>query len=138
MIELAEIVKFLKDQTGCDKIFENSDVTEDLGVDGDDFDDLVVTFSKKFNVDISSCLWYFHCGEEGNWNSIGGAFFESPDRRVKHIPVTPLMLLEFAQKGKWDIQYPDHKLPKRRYDILINQALIVGFVVFLIYKCTAK
>jgi hypothetical protein len=136
MVELAEIVAFIKDQTGCDKVAENSDITEDLGVYGDDFDELIVNFSKKFNVDISSCLWYFHCCEEGN--SIGGAFFKSPDKRVKHIPVTPLMLFEFAQKGKWDIQYPDHKLPKRRYDILINQVLIVGFVIFLIYKWTVR
>jgi len=136
MVELAEIVTFIKDQTGCEEVFENSDVTEDLGVDGDDFDDLIADFSKKFNVDISSCLWYFHCGEEGN--SIGGAFFKSPDRRVNHIPVTPLMLHAFVQKGKWDIQYPDHKLPKRRFDLHINLLLIVVFVVFLIYKCSAK
>ena len=138
MAELSEIVEFLKNQTGCDTVLDNSDVTEDLGVDGDDFDDLVLNFSKKFNVDTSSCLWYFHCSEEGSWNSIGGTFFESPDKRVKHIPVTPLMLLEFAHKGKWVIKYPDHKLPKKRYDILINQLLIAVFVVFLIYKCAAK
>lgn len=85
-------------------------------------------------MDISSCLWYFHCGEEGSWNNIGGTFFKSPDERVKHIAVTPDMLSEFAKIGKWNIDYPDHKLPKRRYDILINQLLILAFIIFLIYK----
>lgn len=138
MVELPEIIEFIKCQTGCDKVSEDSDITVDLGVDGDDFDDLVGSFAKKFNVNVSSCLWYFHCAEEGSWNSIGGAFFRSPDKRVKHIAVTPMMLFEFAQKGKWDLPYPEHELPKRRYDILVNRILVIAFIVFVIYKCASN
>ena len=138
MVELAEIIKFVKDHTGSDEVAENSDIADDLGVDGDDFDELIGSFAKKYNVDVSSCLWYFHFAEEGSWNSIGKAFFSSPDQRVQRIPVTPLMLLEFARKGKWDIPYSDHTIPKRRYDIIINVLLIIGALIFVIYKCAAK
>lgn len=135
MIEVSEIINFLKDKTGSDKISENSDITTDLGVDGDDFFELILEFGKKYHVDISSCIWYFHCAEEGSWNSIGGAFFKPPNYRVQHIPITPFMLLEFVKLGKWDIQYPDHKIPKKRYDIIFNVLLILSLIIFTLYKC---
>ncbi len=134
MVEISEIIKFLEDKTGTDHVSEHCDITIDLGVDGDDFDELIMEFGRKYKVDISSCIWYFHCGEEGSWNSVGRTFFKSLDERVKHISVTPAMLSEFAKTGKWSIEYPAHKLPKSRYDILINQVLVLAFVIYLIYK----
>lgn len=134
MTELAEIITFLEEQTGLVVISENCDIRIDLGVDGDDFFDLVTEFSKRYNVDISSCLWYFHWSEEGSWNSIGSWISKSPDKRVTYIPVTPLMLTEFANKGKWDIQYPDHQLPKRRYDLMLNGVLFFAFIAWVFYK----
>ncbi|MBK7307659.1 MAG: DUF1493 family protein [Chitinophagaceae bacterium] len=135
MAEASEIIEFLKDRTGTDVVTENSDIANDLGVDGDDYDELISEFSKKYSVDISSFLWYFHCSEEGSWNSIGGSFFKSPDKRVTHIPVTPIMLAEFTKVGKWNLQYPEHSVPKRRYDIVIYQFLILAIIVFIFYKC---
>lgn len=135
MIEISDILNFLKEQTGSNLVSENCDISNDLGIDGDDFDDLIIEFGKKYNVDISPCIWYFHSAEEGSWNSIGGAFFKSPNNRVQHIPVTPLMLLEFVRAGKWNLQYPDHKIPKRRYDIIINQLLILALIIFMLIKC---
>lgn len=137
MAEVFEIIEFLKVQTGADDITEYSDIVNDMGADGDDYDELVYEFSNKYNVDISSYLWYFHCSEEGSWNSIGGSFFKSPDNRVEHISVTPMMLADFTKVGKWDLQYPEHSLPKRRYDIMINQFLIFAFIVFILYRCTS-
>jgi hypothetical protein len=137
MVELSEIINFVEKHTGADNVSENSDLTKDIGVDGDDFDELINEFAKKYNVDISSCLWYFHCSEEGSWNSIGRAFFKSPNNRVIHIPVTPLMLFGFTKVGKWNLEYPEHKLPKKRYDIIINNLLILICILFLLYKCAS-
>lgn len=137
MAEVSEIIEFLKDRTGAGNVSENTDIANDLGVDGDDYDELIREFSKKYNVDVSSCLWYFHWSEEGSWNSIGGTIFQSPDKRVEHIAVTPIMLSEFTKAGKWNIEYPDHKLPKWRYDIIINQILVIVFILFLLYKCVS-
>jgi len=140
MYQIGEIIKFVENHTGCveGEVLENSDLVDDLGCDGDDFGELIDKFSQDYNVNISSYRWYFHHTEEGSWNSIGGSIFSPPDKRVKHIPVTPGMLLEFANSGKWDIQYPDHKLPKRRYDIIVNQLLVAVFLSILIYKCASK
>lgn len=137
MYQLSEIIDFISEQTCTDKINPDADISNETGCTGDDFEDLISAFSKKYNVDIESYRWYFHSQEEGNWNSIGGSLFKPPNERVTRIPVTPVMLLNFAEKGKWDLSYPPHVLPKRRYDILFNQVLVVLIIVFVIYRCTA-
>ena len=134
MAEVSEIIEFLKQKTGADSISENSDIGSDLGVDGDDYDELILEFSERYNVDVSSCLWYFHFSEEGSWNSIGRQFFKSPDERVKHIPVTPVMLSNFTKSGKWNLDYPEHNIPKKRYDILVNQVLVIGLILYLLWR----
>jgi len=138
MYQIDEILKFVGNHTGCalDEVHETSDIVNDLGCDGDDFGELIDKFSKDYKVDISSYRWYFHHTEEGN--NFGGSIFRPPNERVERIPVTPGMLFGFANTGKWEMQYPEHKLPKRRYDIIINQLLLVGFLCFAIYKCASK
>jgi hypothetical protein len=64
--------------------------------------------------------------------SIGGAFFRPPYERVTRIPVTPAMLLLFANSGVWEIGYPAHTLPKKRWDIIINWIAIIAFVIIAI------
>jgi acyl carrier protein len=60
-----DIKKFLEDQVGCDdeEITESCDIVNDLGCYGDDFFELMFDFSKKFNVDMTPYLWYFHTKE---------------------------------------------------------------------------
>src|SRR5690606_36056614 len=128
-----EIQSFIADKTGCDiiEVTEDCDIHNDLGCTGDDFNELMQVYSSTFNVKMDTYLWYFHMDEEGQ--NFGGTFFKPPNERVEHIPVTPQLLLDFANKGSWDITYPEHKLPKRRYDMIINQVLVGLFVAYLIY-----
>ncbi|HKX87443.1 MAG TPA: DUF1493 family protein, partial [Flavobacterium sp.] len=114
MDKLTEIIAFVKEETGCETVFDYSDIDRDIGCTGDDFSELMEKFSKIYEVDMNSYLWYFHHYEEGN--GLGSSFFRAPNELVDHIPVTPKLLCEFAQKGKWDLIYPEHELPKRRYD----------------------
>lgn len=131
-----DIKSFLEGNTGCDEdeIIESCDIVKDLGCYGDDFDELMVEYSKMFNVDMTSYLWYFHTKEEGN--SFGGVFLKPPNERVKRIPVTPTVLVDSANAGKWIISYPEHTLPKKRYDLTINFLLVIAFFSFWIYKCS--
>ena len=135
MYSQEQIDSFIKEKTGIDKLMPGDDLLNDQGVCGDDFHELIDEYAKIFNVDMTGYLWYFHAGEEGGWNSIGGSFLKPPYERVIHIPVTPTLLLESANKGRWDIQYPPHKLPKRRWDIIINQVLFVVVIAWALYSC---
>ena len=130
-----EIKNFIIYKCGCDdnEVTYDCDIVNDLGYWGDDLDEIIDEYSKKFNVDMSTYLWYFHAKEEGH--NIGSVFFKAPDERVKHIAVTPTLLLESANSGRWLVSYPEHKLPKKRYDIMVNQVLVLMIIVFFIYKC---
>ena len=136
MYTIDEIIDFVKNETFSEVVFADSDIERDLGCTGDDFPELMDKYSKKYNVEMSNYLWYFHHTEEGN--SFGSNFFSAPNEIVNHIPVTPSLLLEFAKNGKWDLTYPEHKLPKRRYDLIANQIIvllvIIGFILFYCLK----
>ncbi|MCG8579135.1 MAG: DUF1493 family protein [Bacteroidales bacterium] len=130
MISIDEILKFIQDQTGLDSLESDSDIFE-LGIVGDDFDDLIGRFSEKYKVQMGSYLWYFHTDEEGQ--NIGGLFFKPPNKRVERIPITPRVLLDIANHGSWNIFYPKHRLPKYRIDTLINWIFATGVIFFFIY-----
>ena len=129
---ITNIIDFTKDLSGTNEITADSEICDGIGLCGDDFHEFIDKFASEFHVDMSGYLWYFHAAEEVGWNSIGGIFFDPPYKRVKRIPVTVSMLLDFANEGKWDIIYPEHKVPKRRYDILINQILVLGFITWVL------
>jgi len=129
---------FIIEKTGCDyeEVTANCDIIYDLGCYGDDLSELIYQYKEKYNVNLENYLWYFHTEEEGHLNlSIGRAFFKPPYERVKHIPLTPALLLDSANEGKWLVAYPEHSLPRRRYDIVINQVVILVFIIFFIFKC---
>lgn len=126
--KLSEIINFLEDFIGANPIHPNTDIFYDLGVCGDDFSEMLEAYAATYDVDLSHYLWYFHSDDEG-WPNFGGLFFKPPYARVERIPITPNLLAEFVQTKKWEIDYPKHKLPEKRYDIIINQ--IIAFFIFL-------
>ncbi|MBI1835859.1 MAG: DUF1493 family protein [Flavobacteriia bacterium] len=127
-----QISKFISDITCCKNVKDETDIFLDLDVYGDDFDELIDNYSKEFNVDMESYLWYFHTNEEGQ--NLGGNIIKPPYERVSRIPVTPNMLFEFAKSGEWQVNYPEHKLPKKRYDIYINMTIFVIVILLIIWK----
>lgn len=138
MASIEEILSFIEDRLGIRKpIHITSDLYKDHDVYGDDFWDFIEAYSEKFEVDVSNFLWYFHSPEEGS-PGIGGIFFRSPDQLVERIPISPQMLLEFANKGFWDIDYPEQSVPEKRWDLTLNAIfaliVLVALVIFFIWE----
>ncbi|WP_139920374.1 DUF1493 family protein [Hymenobacter sp. DG01] len=131
---IAAVRCFLSEEIGANEaeITGSADLVNDLGVWGDDFFELMEKFSQKFQVNITSFRWYFHSGEEG-FNT-GGIIFRPPNERVEHIPVTLEMLAEAAEKQRWIVEYPPHRLPAHRFDIWLNLLLALGIVLALLFK----
>jgi hypothetical protein len=127
---LNDIRNFLEDYSGVYPDDPNIDIFKDMGVVGDDFHEMIEKYAKRYNVDMSDYLWYFHADEEGS-NSIGGQFFKPPYERVTRIPVTPQMLADFIVTKKWKVNYPSHDIPKQRTDLTINKIIVVTFFVGL-------
>lgn len=133
MITIEEIVDFTKDCLKEDNIFPDTDIFS-LGVCGDDMDEFLESYHKKYNVNFDNYLWYFHNEEEISNNfSIGKIFFKPPYDSVERIPITPEILTKFANTKVWEIDYPEHQLPKYRYDVLIDQIIFGGLALIILY-----
>ncbi|MDR3353120.1 MAG: DUF1493 family protein [Zoogloeaceae bacterium] len=132
MVTVDEIIEFVREQTGVKVIEAHRDIEDDLGCTGDDFFELIEDFADRYSVDISTFLGYFHADEEG-FNP-GRLLFPSPYDRVEKIPVTPALLADFANKGKWDILYPEHTLPEIRWDVFLTPLvfLLIPFVFLVL------
>jgi hypothetical protein len=132
-----DLAEWVKRQTGHrGPIDDDTSVQKDLGVYGDDMHELMAAYGERYKVDMATYLWYFHTREEG-WN-IGALFVRPPNRRVPRIPITIGMLRKFADSGEWSVDCPQHELPERRYDTLINLIfaafLVLGIVALLAWK----
>ena len=131
MVDTAKIVEFIEDYWGEKTApAEGECVFEKLGIDGDDAFEFMEKYSEAFSVNLDDYRWYFHNGEEG-WG-LGAILFKPPYRRVCHIPITIETLANSASLGKWTTNYPEHELPKHRYDVLFNQ-LFVLFLLLLVF-----
>lgn len=133
----AAVLDFLREFWGETKpLSDDADLFDELGIDGDDASDFMDRFAGKFDVKADNYRWYFHHGEEGI--NFGGVFFAPPYRRVRHIPITLKTLIEAVETNAWPIVYPDHKLPKVRWDIRFNQAFAAlsfgGLALWLWYR----
>ena len=133
MITIEEIVDFTKDCLKEDNIFPDTDIFS-LGIYGDDMDEFLGIYHKKYGVNFDNFLWYFHNEEEiGSNFSIGKIFFKPPYDSVERIPITPEILTKFANTKVWEIDYPEHQLPKYRYDVLIDQIIFGGLALIILY-----
>lgn len=131
MYSIDEIIEFVKLRSGAKILTPSTDIFEDCGIVGDDFHELMQAYMKFYQVDMSKYLWYFHSNDEGLTN-FGGIFFKPPYARVKRIPITPTLLMKFANSRKWSIKYPEHKVPNKRYDLLINKTIVWIFIAILL------
>jgi Protein of unknown function (DUF1493) len=134
LLTIDDIISFVKETTSEENVQADTDIVNGLGCWGDDFDEFISAYQEKYAVDMSTYRWYFHTKEEGQ--NFGGVFFRSPDERVQRIAITPQLLLDSADFGKWILKYPEHRLPKFRFDILINLILLGLFIFWAIRSCS--
>jgi hypothetical protein len=140
MPTIDEVIAFVREETGFrGPLTEATSLQTDIGVYGDDMYEFMAAYAKRFAVDLSGYLWYFHTGDEG-WPNIGSMFFPSPHSLVSEIPITVSMLHDFAERGKWAVEYPHHKLPRStvsRWDLRLNVLFAVGliFLVVMVRGC---
>ena len=131
-VTVADITVFLAPKLGVPvaRIEADSDICDDLGCDGDDFGEMMRDFATKFQVNLNGYQWHFHSGPEG---SSLFALFGLFSRSVPHIPVTPLILADAANSGRWMLAYPEvDDVRDLRLQTFLTAFVIVAIVVFAI------
>lgn len=128
MVAIADIYTFINQELGVSEnlLNEDTDIFEAFDLKADACADFIENFATKFKVNLDGYLWYFHHGEAGL--NIGGFFIKPPYERVERIAITPAILSKAATKKRWKLQYPDHTIPKKRWDMVINKGIL--FLVF--------
>ncbi len=71
-----EIISFLEENIGVSVENMDVDIHLDLGVDGDDFSELIEKYAMTYEIDMTTYKWYFHHDEEGF--NIGRIFIKHP------------------------------------------------------------
>ncbi len=133
-----DIEKLIRVYSGTKKtLMPETRIVEDLGIYGDDFFELIESYAETFNVNMDGFLWYFHTREEGSLNP-GALIFKTPDRRVRRIPVTIAMLKGYADNGKWGTDYPEHKIPEERWDVIITWVFFTIPILIMIIAAFLK
>lgn len=128
--ERAAVLEFIEDVWRWRRpLADDADLFDVLGIEGDDAGGFMDAFVARFDVDAENFRWYFHHADEG-WN-IGGLFYKPIHRRFGRIPITLATLTEAVRTRRWPIEYPDHVVPARRWDIVINQVFGVAMLVGL-------
>ena len=82
-----EVAELVRKRTGhAGPLTPATTLRDDLGVYGNVMTDLMADYAKRFGVEMSGYLWYFHSAEEGV-NPLW-AVFPPPNARVPHVKVT--------------------------------------------------
>ena len=108
---------------------DDVDLFERFGIDGDEASEFMDGFATHFDVEGDSYRWYFHHREEGT--NFGALLLAPPYRRVRRIPITPILLTEAIETKRWPLVYPPHQIPSVRRDIRVNQLIAVTVLVLL-------
>ena len=86
-----------------------TNVFRDLGVDGDDAEDLLIGFSKEFDVDLKRLQFSRHFGPEAPFNPIALLMPRWWRWQRERIPVRMQDLVDAAASREWTIRYPEEQ-----------------------------
>ena len=137
---ITDIQQFISTQLVCDLALVTADADIVYDLDCVDFalDEFIAAYRSKFGVNMDNYLWYFHTNVvSGDTSALGKMLFKPAPNAVKHIPITAKILWESACLGKWVIWYPEHTVPRRRFDAYIYGAILFIFIVAILYTCMA-
>ncbi len=113
MIPTQQLVfDFIFDKTRVNRkrILLDAQLRRDIGVDGDDADDLMCDFAKQFNVDMTGFDFDAHFGPEG-LGCLPIIFFRSLRHKLRgepppsSVPITIRDLIVAAESHKWPLHY---------------------------------
>ncbi|WP_024609667.1 DUF1493 family protein [Pseudoalteromonas sp. TB64] len=138
MVTIEQIFNLIESECVVDnvKLDLNTDLFNELGIEGDDFSKLIDKYTLNFSVNMDGYLWYFHSNDEGvnAWSFL----FKPPNKKVNRIAVTPKILLDCANSKKWEVVYPTHIKPRKRHDLTYSNLfwLVIVLGIYLIAKYT--
>jgi hypothetical protein len=90
---------------------DRADVLATVGHEGRASKRFLKLYATRFGVNIASYKWWFHHRDDG----VFAMPLVAVDRQGNelHIPLAAGMLADFAGRGRWEVDYPPHRLALR-------------------------
>ena len=90
---------------------DRSDLLGIVGEDGKAANRFMNLYALRFGVNMSRYKWWFHHRDEGVFATPMVA--RDSEGRDIHIPLSAGMLAGFAERRRWELDYPPHRLGLR-------------------------
>jgi hypothetical protein len=90
---------------------DRADLLGSAGLDGKAASRFLQVYAVRFRVDLRGYRWWFHHRDHGVF-AMPLVALDREGNEIR-IPLTAEMLAGFAERGRWDIDYPQHRLGLR-------------------------
>ena len=130
MVTPSDIVELARKHTGAQLVCDvDEDILRASGMDGDDANEFLEDFAKQFSVDMTDFLWFFHfiADEPPNYRRVKP--IGQDGRAIKFIPITPKLLAEAANEGRWMLEYPVHQVQTSYLPTILMFVVLAIFVL---------
>lgn len=116
---------------------EDQDLLRATGMEGDAANAFFDAYAEEFSVDMADFLWFFHYDADEppfyrRVRPIGGT-----GRAFGLIPITPRLLADAANEGRWPLEYPEHRIRVSHWPLVI-MFLLLGILVLAITVLVAQ
>ena len=134
MITAEDILTFAKEggYTKSGACAPDADMFDAFGIVGDDADEFMDGFSKRFGVSLDGFLSYFHYNANEPPMAETVWPYSPEGARLERIPLTPALLAEAATAQSWTLDYPEH-LPKGAWKavvpFLIPLVIVIAWLI---------
>ena len=109
MSRASEIVGLAAEVSGQPRArIDRVDLLSSAGLEGKMASRFLQLYAVRFRVDLRGYRWWFHHRDHGVF-AMPLVALDSAGREIR-IPLTAEMLANFAESGRWQIDYPPHRL----------------------------
>ena len=128
MSRASEIVALAAEASGLPRArIDRADLLGSAGLDGKAASRFLRIYAMRFRVDLRGYRWWFHHRDHGVLAMPLVALDQ--DGNEIRIPLSAEMLAGFAERGRWEVDYPPHRLGLRSAWWAVLVFGIVGLVL---------
>ncbi len=130
MVEPADIVNLARKFSFANLVCgDDQDLLRATGMDGDDATEFFDAFAREYSVDMSEFVSIFHydVDEPPYYRRVRAVGRDG--RAFGLIPVTPKLMADAANEGRWPLEYPIHRVRISHWPIAMMFVFLASFVL---------
>ena len=105
-------------------------------MEGDDADEFLEAYADRFAVDLSSLIWYIHYNADEPPGIRRVLPIANDGKVIPYIPITLQHLVDAADRGRWEFDYPDHSVRHRRGQMFVALLVLIGLAAIFGFAFT--